>query len=73
MRTLKISVRSISEPVDGRVAVKCPRCQRRHYVLDNFDNLCDRCCQTLATDFPNLDFIEEIKQSIAQQQIKYKK
>jgi len=37
-------------PSDG---LKCPRCWHYHYVRENHDNLCDRCCLVMMSDFPD--------------------
>lgn len=32
---------------------KCNRCYRKHFIVDNFDLLCDGCVNTLKLDFPD--------------------
>ena len=33
--------------IEKHPGVKCPRCRHFHPFVDNFDNLCDRCCKVL--------------------------
>lgn len=44
--------------------VKCPRCWRYHRLIQNYDGLCDRCCQVLLD--LNL-YVDEIRQSMKAQ------
>ena len=32
---------------------RCNRCYRKHFIVNNFDLLCDGCVNTLKNDFPN--------------------
>jgi hypothetical protein len=61
--------------VTPTTGVKCPRCWHYHYVRENYDNLCDRCCRTILDDHPefNLEVTEGIKIAIEKQKIKYTK
>lgn len=52
---------------------KCPRCQLWHQVTENFDGLCDRCCDVMITDWPQHEFTVEIIKSRQEQRIKYNK
>jgi hypothetical protein len=45
--------------------VKCPRCYGHHTVKVNFDGLCDYCCSTILTYFPEHESAALIKQSLA--------
>lgn len=67
----KVTITAISMD-DGR-NVKCPRCLHYHPVIENFDNLCDRCQQILLTHFPNHPSVEHIKIALEKQRIKYAK
>jgi hypothetical protein len=50
--------------VDNPDYVKCPRCWHyTHEGLHNHDNLCDRCCNVLLSDFPDHESIPHIKES----------
>lgn len=52
--------------------IKCPRCKRYHVILDNYDNLCDRCIVALVNDFPDHESVPFILKSIKEQVQKYK-
>jgi hypothetical protein len=52
---------------------RCPRCKRYHDIIDNYDNLCDRCVTALINDFPNHESVPHIKANICQQQAKWLK
>jgi len=51
--------------------IKCPRCRHYHHVKENHDGLCDRCCLTMMSDFPEHEETPAIKKAWAAQQIKY--
>lgn len=52
--------------------VKCPRCWHyTHEGLHNYDNLCDRCCVTLITAFPDHESVPHIIANRAEQQAKW--
>lgn len=57
---------------DGR-NVKCPRCWHWHGVVENFDGLCDKCQQTILTDFPDHESVPFVKSAIMKQRQKYTK
>lgn len=56
---------------DGR-NVKCPRCWHWHGVIENFDNLCDKCQKIILTDFPNHPSVPYIKSALEAQAKKYR-
>lgn len=49
----------------------CPRCRQRHYCVDNFDQLCDRCSQVLLAEHPNHPSISGIKEAYRLQREKW--
>lgn len=55
------------------MAVKCPRCYQYHMVADNFDHLCDRCCDVLLADYPDHPSVPHIQQAYQEQRIKWSK
>ena len=46
----KFGLISIQSMDDGR-NVKCPRCWQYHGVIENFENLCDRCSLVILKDY----------------------
>ena len=51
--------------------VKCPRCWKSHPCKENFDQLCDRCCQVLLESFPTHEAIPFIRHAYHQQALHY--
>lgn len=47
--------------------VKCPRCWKLHSVRVNFDNLCDRCQQTILSDHPAHESVPHIQTALVEQ------
>ncbi len=39
---------------------KCNRCYRKHFVIENFDLLCDGCVQILKNDYPEHDATRQL-------------
>lgn len=58
-------------PLKPLGANKCPRCYSYHMVQDNFDFLCDRCCEVLVADWPEHPSIQFILESKKAQREKY--
>jgi hypothetical protein len=50
---------------DPETYVKCPRCYGQHSIHGNFDNLCDRCQQTILQHFPDHPSVPHIKAALA--------
>lgn len=51
---------------------KCPRCGQWHPVVDNYDDLCDRCCAVIVEFHPNHESVPGIIESVRAQKVKYK-
>ena len=66
---VKVEVTSVE---NGR-NVKCPRCWQYHGVIENYDNLCDKCQDTIINYFPDHESVTHIKESLDKQRIKYLK
>ena len=58
-------------PANNGRNVKCPRCWHWHGVVENYDSLCDRCCDVLVRDYPDHESVPFIKQCLAAQREKY--
>lgn len=53
---LKMSIEDkewISDSCHPNGYFKCNRCYRKHFIVNNFDLLCDGCVNTLINDFPD--------------------
>ncbi len=48
--------------VTSTEGLKCPRCRHYHYFILNYDNLCDRCCNTILEEHP--EYNEEVTSGI---------
>jgi len=51
--------------------LKCPRCWHYHYVRENHDDLCDRCCLVMITGFPDHPETPAIREKWEAQRLKY--
>ena len=51
--------------------VKCPRCWRWHGVIENYDDLCDRCQLVILEDHPDFEAVPFILESLQKQADKY--
>lgn len=52
-------------------AVMCPRCRIWHFVSDNYDRLCDRCCDVILEVYPTHESVSGILEAYAKQRVKY--
>jgi hypothetical protein len=73
MQELKIKgLEGIQAEVSKADGLQCPRCWKYRGVVDNFDHLCDNCCEVMIEDHPNDDRTPKIKEMYEAQKLKWR-
>ena len=66
---LQVNVTSL---VNNPDYVKCPRCWHYHTVKLNHDDLCDRCCSSILSGWPEHESAPHIKEKLEIQRRMFK-
>jgi hypothetical protein len=66
VRQIKTLAQAANEvrALDRETYLKCPRCYGLHSIHGNFDNLCDRCQQTILEHFPDHPSVPHIRAAL---------
>jgi predicted amidophosphoribosyltransferase len=70
MEVPDILIKDCSEDEHSR---KCPRCWKWHDIIENYDDLCDRCQRAILSSYPNHESVPGIMAALEAQRKKYLK